>query len=213
MPKATKKSFRQNVSASEPTTPKDVTQVKISNKDEDDHTKSLATLSKGQRKRQAKRDQYLRREKLILSSLTLKKEQQQKKRIDGLDAIRKALKATVVTKSVPGKQQKQPPNDKLTAIRVETNKAKQKVTTEEVTHMNLVLQHPAFQKDPFETIREHLKNTLADQAQDQQIKSEEQTKQNIEKDAAKKKAKKERLQEHGGKHRKKYKAARRTKAR
>ena len=52
-------------------------------------------LSRGQRKRQAKRDQYLKREHMIMTSLKLKREDEQKKRIDGLDSIREALLASV----------------------------------------------------------------------------------------------------------------------
>ena len=62
-------------------------------------TAPAASLSRGQRKRQAKRDQYLRREKLILSSLQLQKAQEQARRIDGLDAMKEALLATVVDKA------------------------------------------------------------------------------------------------------------------
>ena len=71
-------------------------------RDDDNHQRrrtGTASLSRGQRKRQAKRDQYLRREKLILSSLQLQKAQEQARRIDGLDAMKEALLATVVEKA------------------------------------------------------------------------------------------------------------------
>ena len=57
-----------------------------------DEEPSTQTLSRGQRRRQAKRDQYRKREQMILSSLRLKSQEEQKGRIDGLDAIREALK-------------------------------------------------------------------------------------------------------------------------
>ena len=48
-------------------------------------------LSRGQRKRNAKKEQYLRRENMILSTLALRRKDEQKKRIDGLDALKEAL--------------------------------------------------------------------------------------------------------------------------
>jgi hypothetical protein len=48
-------------------------------------------LSRGQRKRLAKREQFLKREKMVMSSLLLKKLEEQKGKIDGLDAIKEAL--------------------------------------------------------------------------------------------------------------------------
>ena len=141
MPKATKKSFRQNAVVA----PKSENTTVTTDKSKSGEVPTTQ-LSRGQRKRQAKRDQYLKREKLILSTLKLQKEEDQKKRIDGMDAIRKALKATM-TKSTTSDSSKDDTGD-----RVETNKAKQQVAAKEVTHMNLVLQHPAFQSNPFDTI-------------------------------------------------------------
>mmetsp|Transcript_17855 Transcript_17855/g.27590 ORF Transcript_17855/g.27590 Transcript_17855/m.27590 type:complete len:200 (-) Transcript_17855:358-957(-) len=196
MPKATKKSFRQNAVVAPKSETTTTTTMTTESKDG-----PTTHLSRGQRKRQAKRDQYLKREKLILSTLKLQKEEDQKKRIDGMDAIRKALKATM-TKSTTSDLPRDDNGD-----RVETNKAKQQVAAKEVTHMNLVLQHPAFQSNPFDTIKQHLKNTLADQAEEQQVKSELRTKQEAEDAAKRKEAKKERV---GVKHRKKFHATRRT---
>lgn len=201
MPKATKKSFRQN--ATPAAVAVTTTAVQQNNDGSKTNTATPETqLSRGQRKRQAKREQYLKREKMILSTLKLQKEDDQKKRIDGMDAIRKALKATM-TKSTSDSSKVHPNGDD----RVETNKAKQQVAAKEVTHMNLVLQHPAFQSNPFDTIKQHLKNTLADQAEEQQVKSELRTKQELEEAAKRKEAKKERL---GVKHRKKFHATRRN---
>ena len=54
-------------------------------------------LSRGQRKRLAKREQFLKREKMVMSSLRLKKLEEQKGKLDGLDAIKEALTATTST--------------------------------------------------------------------------------------------------------------------
>jgi|UPI000581B474 ABC-type dipeptide/oligopeptide/nickel transport system ATPase component len=115
-------------------------------------------LSRGQRKRLAKREQYLRKEKIVLSSLTLRHQDEQKKRIDGLDAIKEALLSTV------SPIQDEPKISDLSKIKPNlmiSNKSKKSLVAREVSQMSLVLQHPAFQADPFATIREHLKNTLA----------------------------------------------------
>jgi len=123
-------------------------------------------LSRGQRKRLAKREQYLRREKLVMSSLKLKRAEEQKKRIDGLDAIREALMATVSSKpgagSAEGSEQEKKPVNLL-----RSDKSKKLLVQREASQMNLVLQHPSFQADPLATIQEHLQNTLAKDAEKQ----------------------------------------------
>ena len=44
---------------------------------------------------------------------------------------------------------------------LKTNHSKQKLVQKEAAQMSLVLQHPAFQQDPFDAIRQHLRNTSA----------------------------------------------------
>lgn len=121
---------------------------------------SSAVLSRGQKKRQMKREQYLRKEQMIWSSLRLRHQEVQSRRIDGLDAMKDALmnvEATTATTIVP--------DPSLTAQvssrrRINTNTARQKLLQHEVAHMNLVLQHPRFVQDPLATIYEHLQNTF-----------------------------------------------------
>ena len=170
----------------------------------DDHEHEIA-LSRGQRKRQAKKDQYLKRQKLVLSTLMLQKQQDQKNRIDGLDALKEALQATVAeiddtnTNNAEGAL---PSQHRI------TNKSKKELSAREVSHLALVLEHPAFQSNPFATIQEHLKNTLAGQAKE--VEAEGKTKA-LEKEklaAKRKRVKKARQREDGGKHRKKFRATR-----
>mmetsp|Transcript_25519 Transcript_25519/g.47561 ORF Transcript_25519/g.47561 Transcript_25519/m.47561 type:complete len:241 (+) Transcript_25519:78-800(+) len=123
-------------------------------------------LSRGQRKRLAKQRNFFKKQQLILSSLMLKKQEEQKRRIDGLDAIKEALLGTTTNKEEKGEdadsgniQLEKPPS---------TNKAKQKLVGNEVEHMSLILQHPAYKADPFETMQEHLRNTFAEQRQQQE---------------------------------------------
>ena len=158
-------------------------------------------LSRGQRKRQAKRDAYLKKEQMILSSLRLKAQDEQKKRIDGLDAIREALLNTVTT------QDGEMDNQNMKPTHATTNKAKQRLLVREVEHLNLVLQHPAFQADPFATMEEHLRNTLASQRKIQEAQAEKRDKEELKKEEEKKRLKKEHL-EGKKKSRKKFKAGR-----
>ena len=117
-----------------------------------------APLSRGQKKRLAKREQYLRREKLVMASLKLKRDEDQAKRIDGLDAMKAALMATT-KQDDPTQPPPQPSNNLL-----KSQKSRQKLLQRESNQLQLVLEHPAFQADPLATIREHLTHSLATQA-------------------------------------------------
>ncbi len=117
------------------------------------HSSHSESLSRGQRRRLAKREQYLKREHMILSSLRLSREQEQKNKIDGFDSLWKALPAVSREEDEAGR------SDNSQVIR--KNKQKKNIAVEEVVHYNLVLQHPSFQSNPFETMQEHLRNTLA----------------------------------------------------
>jgi ABC-type dipeptide/oligopeptide/nickel transport system ATPase component len=162
--------------------------VKEHKNDEDPGTEESQILSRGQRKRLAKREQFLRREKLVLSSLKLKSQEEQKRRIDGLDAIKEALMNTTKTQTPEGT------DDDPHTNHYTTNNAKKALVASELEHMSLVMQHPAFKANPFETMQEHLRNTFAGDRK----KMERQAKERniLEKKEAEEKArqKKERLQ-------------------
>uniref|UniRef100_A0A6U3U1Y0 Uncharacterized protein n=1 Tax=Ditylum brightwellii TaxID=49249 RepID=A0A6U3U1Y0_9STRA len=151
-------------------------------------------LSRGQRKRLAKREQYLKREKMVLSSLRVKRLEEQKNRIDGLDAIREALPSSKnLQEKPPSEGEDKGDNDN--SVQCNTNKSKKDLAGREMTQMNLVLQHPSFQSDPYSTIREHLLNTLAAQAEEQTVEDKKRRHEEKEKAAEKKTLKKERLRE------------------
>lgn len=150
------------------------------------------SLSRGQRKRQAKREQYLRKEKMIMSSLQLQKEDEQKKRIDGLDALKEALMETA-TKGSEGEQATAA--NRKAAPTITTNKAKQEILSSELNHMSLVLQHPSFQANPFEALQEHLRNSLAKQGKEQQEASLARIQRETKAKAQRKQDKKERLRQ------------------
>jgi hypothetical protein len=178
-----------NVKKNIPTT----TSTKNKNKDNDDNddepgTKpSQPSLSRGQRKRQAKHEKFLKKEKMILSSLMLKKQDEQKKRIDGLDAIKQALMDTTTTadkKKQYDSTNNSNSNNELEIHHVSSNKAKRKLVGGEVENMSLILQHPAYKKDPFETLQEHLLNSYKEDKTTQEKLSKQRTqKEKQEKDA------------------------------
>lgn len=160
---------------------------------------SEATLSRGQRKRLAKREQYLKREKMVMSSLRLQRLEEQKGKIDGLDAIREALgeasSSTSRTKSMIAaakeimSKSNNRQNGNTTKKIINTNKSKKTLAATEITHMSLVLQHPSFKSNPFESIQQHLRNSLSDDAKKLKLDS---IKRNEEDDKAAVKKKEER---------------------
>ena len=122
-------------------------------------------LSRGQRKRQHKRDQYLKRENMVLSSLRLKRLEGQVGKLDGLDAIREALGVASSSSSSSGAAAVEGGGAKKVPPTCDTNKSRRALANAEISHMGLVLRHPAFNEDPFEAIRQHLRHSLAGDAE------------------------------------------------
>mmetsp|Transcript_385 Transcript_385/g.553 ORF Transcript_385/g.553 Transcript_385/m.553 type:complete len:227 (+) Transcript_385:149-829(+) len=161
-------------------------------------TTSNNKLSRGQRKRLAKREQYLKREKMILSTLKVQKMEEQKNRIDGLDAIKEALEQTIKENRLKVQQQSKQGNeshDDDEAVVVKSNKAKKNIAQKEITHFNLVLQHPSFKSNPFATMQEHLRNTLDQEAKKQEVNAKIQRSDEVLKEKEKKEARKERIRD------------------
>lgn len=122
------------------------------------------SLSRGQRKRLAKREQYLKRERMVMSSLRLKRLEEQKGKLDGLDAIKEALASTTSTSDIVSReaQSSSQSTEKLTS---HTVKAKKNLANSEIGHMGLVLEHPSFVENPFAAIQQHLRNSLESDAE------------------------------------------------
>jgi Ribosome biogenesis protein SLX9 len=138
------------------TTPRSMTETMLGG--------DTSALSRGQRKRLFKREQYLKRERMVMSSLKLKKQDEQAKRIDGLDALKEALLETV--SKIPEKDKEKTPPAQI----VRSNRAKQSIGKKEIEHMKLVLEHPAFIANPLAAIHEHLKNTIKQATSEDQSK-------------------------------------------
>ena len=187
MPKAAKNSklnrVARRVAAADPLPLKTERLDAQSQKEAEPLNEGSENLSRGQRKRLAKREQYKKREKMILSTLRLKS-LDEKKGINGLDSIREELvgssKDTVKVALEPNGQR--------------TNNRMRKLVSEEVHHMGLVLQHPSFKANPFETMQEHLRNTLAQQKTELESKAKERSGQEKVQRELKRTQKKERLQ-------------------
>jgi len=163
------------------------------NDDEFPNEMDDAPLSRGQRKRLAKREQYLKRENMVMSSLRLRRLDDQKGKLDGLDAIREALTTSTSSLSVSvTQQQKQEPKKLMTC---NTNKSKRTLANSEISHMGLVLSHPKFNEDPFAAIRLHLQNSLVDDAKKLKVTSEERNKEDNKLVAIKKEERKERIRD------------------
>ena len=165
-------------------------------------------ISRGQRKRQAKRDQYLKRQNLVLSTLQLKRIEDQKTRIDGLDALKAALLATRNSDSSSTTTTR---TTTLTTTKpshaLDRNQSKMELTAREVHHMELVLEHPAFSANPFATIQEHLRNTLKDQKKLLETKATIRNEADARRLEETKTRKREQHEEAGGNKGKKYTAA------
>jgi Ribosome biogenesis protein SLX9 len=115
-----------------------------------DPTKPAAKhLSRGQRKRQQKREQYLRREQLVLSCLKLKPKSSH---FDGMNEMKQALLSSLKTASTSTP----PPRNLL-----RSQKSRQVLMAKEIAQLGLVLQHPAFQANPWDTLQQHLTNSTA----------------------------------------------------
>jgi hypothetical protein len=162
-------------------------------------------LSRGQRKRQAKHDQFLKREKMIMTSLKIKRADEQRQQIDGLDEIRDALLATVAGIEKPKEEGDALPKDNM----LKSNKSRQRLLQQEAAQMNLVLQHPSYQADPFSTLKEHLQNTMAGEVKYQQSEAIKHAKEKVTKQIEKVAFKKE----SGAKRKRKKFKATRTKSR
>ena len=123
-----------------------------------------ASLSRGQRKRLAKREQFLKRERMVMASLRLQKLEAQKGKLDGLDAIKEALSST--TSTAGEGQSSHPPSHAVEAqLSSHTMKAKKNLANTEIGHMGLVLDHPSFKENPFAAIQQHLRNSLESDAE------------------------------------------------
>ena len=178
-----------------PTTTSTENKNKDNDVNDDEPKGTKPSLSRGQRKRQAKHEKFLKKEKMILSSLMLKKQDEQKKRIDGLDAIKQALMDTTTTadkkKQYDSTNNSNSNNTELEIHHVSSNKAKRKLVGGEVENMSLILQHPAYKKDPFETLQEHLLNSYKEDKTTQEKLSKQRTQKEKQKKDAKLRQKKD----------------------
>ena len=137
-----------------------------------------------------------------MSSLRLKRLEEQKGKLDGLDAIREALgEASTSSKSMMAAAKELSSKsttdiDKSKKLPLcNTNKSKKTLANTEISHMGLVLQHPSFKEDPFAAIQQHLRNSLATDAEKLKQESQRRDEEDREMKAKKKEDRKERLRD------------------
>ncbi|GMH55894.1 hypothetical protein TL16_g02012 [Triparma laevis f. inornata] len=88
---------------------------------------------------------------MVNNSLLLQNHREKKKSDCLLEGLASALPPAPAPKP-PKPLPKQPT--------IKTNSQKQKISITEKEHFKLVLSHPTFQSNPFETIKLHLNNTI-----------------------------------------------------
>ena len=118
-------------------------------------TVDARSLSRGQRKRQAKREALQKRK--TLSSLV--PASAKGKVLDDFGTLSAALETAAAARSKVAAQQaasSQKPSSRV------SQKRRQRIAALETGQLSAVLAHPAFQSDPFAAIQEHLKNTVVE---------------------------------------------------
>ena len=123
--------------------------------------------SRGQQKRQARREQFLKKLTLINGSLNLgggpssaplRKAPAPQPAVSAMGDLMDALESDDVdAKALSAEKAKAA----LVRAQVTSNRAKKAVALQELEHFKLVLQHPVFVSNPFEAMQQHLNNTLA----------------------------------------------------
>jgi len=153
-------------------------------------------LSRGQKRRMLKHKRHLKREEMILSSLRLKKQDDQRGKLDGMDAIKEALSQTIQRNREISRQKSPSSAAEVTGdLLTKSNKDKRNVAQTEIPHLNLVLQHPSFQANPFATMQEHLRNSVKEQKNCLQMQADKQRQDDQKKIQDKKEEKKERIRD------------------
>mmetsp|Transcript_24331 Transcript_24331/g.28667 ORF Transcript_24331/g.28667 Transcript_24331/m.28667 type:complete len:224 (-) Transcript_24331:35-706(-) len=158
-------------------------------------------LNRGEKKRNARREKYLKRENMIRNTLKLRKNDDPKGLLDGMDAIKEALTQAVQKNREISRQKSleaSSTSSSTTNGGVEfskTNKGKRDIAQREIPHLNLVLQHPSFKENPFATMQEHLRNSVAEQKVVLEVQAEKQRQDDQKKLEEKKEEKKERIRE------------------
>ncbi|CAK4083317.1 unnamed protein product [Aphanomyces euteiches] len=132
-------------------------------KDEDEHevekeeiSTAESALSRGQRKRQKRREAFLKKMGMVQRTV-LQKEKEAKKASSGtfgdLEELQQSLFSETVAPST-GSTAEPKATSKL------TGKQKKRLAMHELGHLKAVHTHPAFQANPFAAIQMHLQNTV-----------------------------------------------------
>jgi hypothetical protein len=125
---------------------------------------TIEVLSRGQRKRLAKRQQYQARQSLIQSSLQLDTVPL------GVKTLQNAIDG-VNTQTNSNSNNDNNNSNNGAAVRIKTTHQATRWRLQEsaMKHVGLVLQHPVFEQDPFQALQLHLKHTLPNSAAKDEI--------------------------------------------
>ncbi|OQS07439.1 hypothetical protein THRCLA_00539 [Thraustotheca clavata] len=125
--------------------------------DNEESTSVEAQLSRGQRKRQKRRDAFLKKMGMVQRAVE-EKEKESKKSKDGmfgdLEELQKSLFSTQVEAISTSK------TENIKSVSQMTGKQKKRLAMQELGHLKAVQTHPAFQSNPFAAIQMHLQNTV-----------------------------------------------------
>ena len=144
------------------TAPKTTDESNTTSKDNSGETYNLDeqnddnNLSRGQKKRLARRSEFLKKLEVVNSSLKIG-EKAKAKKVGTFQQPMLSLKDALSNLEKKELEKKEALRNKPQFV---SNKSKKNVALTELSHFKLVLQHPTFQSDPFSTIMEHLDNTL-----------------------------------------------------
>ncbi|RHY33537.1 hypothetical protein DYB32_002055 [Aphanomyces invadans] len=123
---------------------------------EDKEDAAISALSRGQRKRQKRRDAFNKKMGMVERSI-LQKKKEAKKESDGmfgdLDDLQQSLFSETMSSTTATDAAPKAPT-KL------TGKQKKRLAIHELGHLKAVHSHPSFQANPFAAIQMHLQNTV-----------------------------------------------------
>ncbi|OQR96103.1 hypothetical protein ACHHYP_17001 [Achlya hypogyna] len=114
-----------------------------------------AHLSRGQRKRQKRRDAFLKKMGMVQRTVA-EKEKAAKKTTDGMFGDLEELQKSLFSAEVAPVEAEVAPK----TVSKMTGKQKKRMAMQELGHLKAVQTHPAFQSNPFAAIQMHLQNTV-----------------------------------------------------
>jgi hypothetical protein len=124
---------------------------------------SMSALSRGQRKRQKRRDAFLKKMGMVQRSTLQREKENKKEKIAGMFGDLEDLQKSLFAIQASSKAQEK--TDQTKSVSQMTGKQKKRLIMHELVHLKAVHTHPAFKANPFAAIQMHLQNTVLRGAQ------------------------------------------------